>query len=152
MNRADEQATRGPVAGVWSLDVSACLMTWSAGARQIHDCSPDHSLIGLWEALAFIDRQDRPRVFASAMDCMRSGVPIELEVGLTTAAGRRKRVRLSGFRASVGVVPMLKGTIHELPLRKLDGSHDRANCAEVHAPSNVGASRRLEQHGKKSAS
>ena len=113
MNSVDEQAAGGSAAGVWSLDVSAWLMTWSDRARQIDDCSPDHSLIGVSEALAFIDPQDRPRVFASAMDCSRSGVPIELGVGLTTAAGRSKRVRLSGFRASAGAVPTLKGTIHD---------------------------------------
>jgi signal transduction histidine kinase len=125
LNPVDEQAAREPVAGAWSLDVNAWLVAWSARARQIHDFSPRYP-IGVWEALAFIDLQDRLRVFVSAMDCLRSGVPIGLEVGLTTAAGRRKRVRLSGFRASGDALPMLKGTIHELPHGKFDESRDGA--------------------------
>lgn len=122
LNSIDKQAAREPVAGVWSLHVTAWLMTWSPKARQIHDFSPA-SPIGVWEALAFIDPVDRTRVFASAMDCLQSGVPMRLEVGLTTAAGRSKRVRLSGFRASAGA--MLKGTIHEL-LVKSDESQNGA--------------------------
>nr|WP_242529002.1 ATP-binding protein [Ramlibacter ginsenosidimutans] len=89
---------------------------WSPQARRIHEFSADRA-VSIWEALDFIDLQDRPRVFDAALQCFRLGEPLDIVVGLTASTGRRKRVRLTAFLASQGPdgTPSLKGTIQELP-------------------------------------
>lgn len=117
MKLEEGPATGIGTAGLWSVDVASWRVNWSPEARRIHEFDSEHAL-SVWEALEFVDLADRPRVFAATLDCMQSGKAIDLTVGLTTAAGRSKRVRLTGFfvPASAGGGGALKGTIRELPL------------------------------------
>lgn len=103
-------------AGTWSVDVETWRVNWSPQARRIHAFTAERP-VSVWEALDFIDLHDRARVFAATLECFRCGTPMDLEVGLTTAAGQAKRVRLTGFVASTpgGGAHSLKGTIRELP-------------------------------------
>ena len=110
------QAEREFLAGAFSVDVEGWRVTWSPQARRIHEFSPDRA-VSIWEALDFIDLQDRPRVFDAALQCYRCGDPLDIVVGLTARTGRRKRVRLTAFLAApaAGGTASLKGTIQELP-------------------------------------
>lgn len=116
MNLEESKAEREFLAGAFSVDVEGWRVMWSPQARRIHEFSSDRA-VSIWEALDFIDLQDRPRVFDAALQCFRLGEPLDVVVGLTASTGRSKRVRLTAFLASPGAggTPSLKGTIQELP-------------------------------------
>ena len=116
MNLEESKAEREFLAGAFSVDVEGWRVMWSPQARRIHEFAPERA-VSIWEALDFIDLQDRPRLFGAALECFRHGEPLDLVVGLTASTGRSKRVRLTGFLAAPGAAgtPSLKGTIQELP-------------------------------------
>lgn len=116
MDVENPEPEREFLAGAFSVDVEGWRVMWSPQARRIHEFSPDRA-VSIWEALDFIDPQDRPRLFDAALQCFRQGEPLDLVVGLTASSGRSKRVRLTAFLASPGAAgtPSLKGTIQELP-------------------------------------
>ena len=99
-------------AGVWSVDTATWRVLWSDQARLIHE-APAGFVPTVWEALDFIDGADRPRLFSAVLACVQAQQPFELEAGLTTARGTRKRVRLSGFASAAagGVLPQVCGSI-----------------------------------------
>ncbi|MFI4928087.1 MAG: histidine kinase dimerization/phospho-acceptor domain-containing protein, partial [Burkholderiales bacterium] len=116
MNLENPKPARESPAGAFSVDVAGWRVMWSPEARRIHEFSPERA-VSVWEALDFVDLQDRPRLFDAALQSFRSGEPLDLIVGLTASTGRSKRVRITAFLAAPGAAgtPSLKGTIQELP-------------------------------------
>lgn len=104
------------IGGTWSVDISTWCVEWSKEASAIHE-SPRRFTPTVWEALDFIDLADRPQLFAFAAACVQGRAPFEMEVGLTTARGRNKRVRVSGFppAPATGHTRRMRGTISQLP-------------------------------------
>lgn len=132
MKAEDRSAGRVPAAGAFSVDVQAWRVSWSPGARRIHEFSPDHP-VSIWEALDFIDQPDRAGLFVAALRCFRSGEPFDMAAGLTTTTGRRKRVRVTGFLSApaFAAVPCLKGTIEELPASQPSGQEPDATAQRL---------------------
>jgi len=81
-------------AGAWSVDTRTWRVHWSAEARLIHEAPPSYTPT-VWEALEFIDLADRSTLFSHGLACFLHARAFDLEVGLTTVHGRRRRVRLT---------------------------------------------------------
>jgi signal transduction histidine kinase len=83
------------LAAPWSLDLRSWNFNWSAEARRIAAVGPSISPT-LWQALAFIDPQDLPRLLSQVNASVRRGKPFSMELGIFTAQGARRRVQLTG--------------------------------------------------------
>ncbi|NLP06561.1 PAS domain-containing protein [Candidatus Fermentibacteria bacterium] len=86
--------------GGWEWDVLMQRMTWTEGTYRIHDLDPESLPPGSPEhierSLACYDKEDRELVADAFRRCVETGEPYDLECRLTTAAGRRLRVRTLG--------------------------------------------------------
>lgn len=82
--------------GTWAVDFRTWRVRWSDQARRLHGVQRSHTPT-IWQALDFIEPADRPELFACALRCAQDNSPFEVEVGLCTAQGERKRVRITGF-------------------------------------------------------
>ena len=103
--------------GTWSVDLWTWHLNWSPHARALHEVTKTVTPTA-WEAIQFIDPQDRAELVSVFFGCVNEGAPFELEVGLTTAAGNRRRARITGFAAhdDEGRMTRVKGIIQEIAL------------------------------------
>ncbi len=105
----------GLVGGTWSVDLWLWQLTWSPETRAIHEVAPGITP-ALWEAMEFLDLQDRPRLIAAFFGCVNERAPFRHEAGLTTGTGGRKRVRITGFplEDGRGNLTAVRGLIEEV--------------------------------------
>ena len=86
--------------GGWEWDVATQTMTWTNGAYRIHDLDPASISSGSPEhiahSLACYDPEDRARVEEAFRRCVEEGQAYDLELGFTTTAGLRLRLRTMG--------------------------------------------------------
>lgn len=104
------------IGGTWSADTRTWRVRWSDRARRIHGAPPG-TVPTVWQALDFIEREDRACLFRHAFACARDGVPFEIEVGLRPLQGGRVRARIVGFPSGdiTGGLHSLHGTIAVVP-------------------------------------
>ena len=91
---ATQRLTR---AGGWEWHVLSRTMTWTEETYRIHGFDPRETAAGEVElvtrSLACYRAEDRPVVEAAFRRCVESGIPYDLELPFTTAAGRRIWIR-----------------------------------------------------------
>lgn len=85
--------------GSWAVDLSVLRLTWSAQASALFDVRKSYTPT-VWEALEFVDVEDRPQLVSAFLSCVNRSRSFELEFGLTSGKGLRKRARITGFPLS----------------------------------------------------
>ncbi|MDE2564875.1 MAG: PAS domain S-box protein, partial [Burkholderiales bacterium] len=109
----------GRVAGVggWQLDLDTGRLLWSAQTRRIHEVGDDF-VPTLENAVAFYAPEGRSQIETAVERGMQTGQPWDLELPLTTAAGRRLWVRAQGEVEFEGGRPIrLLGAFQDLTER-----------------------------------
>lgn len=101
-----------PALAPWSLDLQSWRLTWSDEVRAMHD-APALFEPTLWQALGFVDPEDLPELLGRATACIRTGEPLQTDLGIVTAGGVRKRVHLTvrPLPDANGRPRMLEGTL-----------------------------------------
>jgi signal transduction histidine kinase/CheY-like chemotaxis protein len=108
--------------GAWDYDFVAQRLRWSEETFAIHDLpvgeppSPE-------DALAYYDAASRPRVREAMRQAQQQGTTFDLPLGLVTATGQAKRVRLIGSAQREGVgagerVVRVAGLFHDITERE----------------------------------
>jgi signal transduction histidine kinase len=106
----------GLLGGMWSVDLWLWKLNWSPEARAIHE-APRGFTPTLWDAINHIDLEDRAPLTARFFECINTSRPFEVDTGLTTSRGNRRRVRIIGFAqpGPDGRVTKVSGVIQQLP-------------------------------------
>jgi PAS domain S-box-containing protein len=96
----------GRIAGVggWELDLQDGTMRWSDQTCRIHDVQPGHCAT-FGEAVGYYAPEDRIVIRQALERAIEHHTPFDLELPMTTARGRRIRVRLAGEVAFAGERP-----------------------------------------------
>jgi len=96
----------------WSLDLRSWHLTWSDEVRAMHD-APALFAPTLWQALDFVEPEDLPELLGRATASIRTGEPLQTELGIVTAGGVHKRVQLTArpLPDANGRPRMLEGTL-----------------------------------------
>ena len=108
--------------GAWDYDFVAQRLRWSEETFAIHDLpvgeppTPDG-------ALAYYDEASRPRVVEAMRQALQQGKAFDLPLGLVTARGQAKRVRLIGSAQRGGAgegdrVVRVAGLFHDITERE----------------------------------
>ncbi len=104
--------------GGWEFDVATGAGTWTDEVARIHDMSPGDPSC-LERGLSFYEGASRTRVEAAVKAAMELGEPYDLELELTTAAGRVKQVRTIGRPVREGGrVVRVRGSFQDITDRK----------------------------------
>jgi PAS domain S-box-containing protein len=113
--RLTEVTERSARLGGWEMDTDRRSLTWTRGMRALHEVPEGFSPSPL-EALAFIVPESREAVNAAFLDCARSGVVLDIEAEMMTAAGRRRRIRISGEaqRDAAGRIRSVAGAFQDI--------------------------------------
>jgi diguanylate cyclase (GGDEF)-like protein len=90
-----QHAERMASIGSWRLELATGHVHWSDQTYAIHGLEPGSEKL-LETALDFFPAQDRIRVKAALKDCAQQGKPWDMELDLTDARGRLRRVRTLG--------------------------------------------------------
>lgn len=117
----------------WSLDLRSSRLTWSDEVRGMHE-APRSFEPTLSQALGFIDPLDLPELLSRAATGIRTGEPFEIELGLVTATGLRKRVHLRAWSLpDANRRPrLLEGTLREIgEAADEDGGNSDARIAQL---------------------
>lgn len=88
-------AGRLSAVGAWSYSPGESGVVWSDVVCQIHDRPPGHTP-SLDEAIAYYNEADRAVIQSAVSACLADGTPWDLELEITTAAGRPRWVRSLG--------------------------------------------------------
>ncbi|MGF6491979.1 diguanylate cyclase (GGDEF)-like protein/PAS domain S-box-containing protein [Luteibacter sp. 621] len=112
----------GQVAGVggWKLDLDSGTLTWTAQTCRIHDLPPDHQPT-LDEAISYYAPGARAVLEAAVMRGIEHGEGWDIELPLTTAAGRPIWVRAQGtVEQRAGKASRLVGALQDITERRRD--------------------------------
>jgi PAS domain-containing protein len=113
-----EAARLGQV-GAWDIDARSGQLRWSDEAFAIHDLPPGAPPDSA-TALRYFDVTSRPRLNEAVQQAVQAGVPFDLTLGLVSATGRHKRVRVIG-NADLderGKVARVAGLLHDITDRE----------------------------------
>lgn len=87
--------------GGWELDLRSGQLTWTDETCRIHGVPPG-STPTLQQAMDFVDAAHRPHIVAAIDNALKEGTPWDLQLGLTTADGRKAWVRAVGEAETEG--------------------------------------------------
>ena len=109
-----DRAGRIAKVGGWAYDIATRTIQWSNQTCRIYDCPLGHQP-SLKEFLAFYDATSQAAMLKAFDQCQKSGELYELELPLTTAAGRRIWVRSHGEVECVNGKPVrLAGAVQDV--------------------------------------
>ncbi len=113
-----EAARLGHV-GAWDIDARSGQLRWSDEAFAIHDLPPG-APPDTATALRYFDVPSRPRLDEAVQQAVQAGVPFDLTLGLVSAVGRHKRVRVIGNPDidGQGKVVRVAGLLHDITDRE----------------------------------
>lgn len=106
--------------GAWELNVCSGKLSWTGITKELHEVDagfePD-----LESAILFYkEGESRDRIRRAAEECIRDGVPWDLELQITTAKGNDRWVRaMGGAEVKDGNCVRLFGTFQDIHDRKL---------------------------------
>jgi PAS domain S-box-containing protein len=99
--------------GGWEYDPVAESLTWTPGMCRLHGVDEAYEPT-LADALEFYHPADRDRLRRALEECRASGTPFDLEIRLTTAAGRERKVRTTGERVDEAGLTLLRGAVRDV--------------------------------------
>jgi putative nucleotidyltransferase with HDIG domain len=101
------------------VDLPENKVIWSEEVAIIHDMPPGYSP-HLGEEISFYTPEWREKIETAYGDCIRTGVPYDEEMEMTTARGRRIWVRTIGeaIRNGSGTIVRLQGALQDITDRK----------------------------------
>lgn len=104
--------------GAWALDLESGRLSATDEVARIHEADPA-SVDTLASALQFFREQDRLRIEAVIEGAVERGEPWDIEVQMSTRAGRQKWVRVLGTPVTEhGRVVRLRGTVQDVTERR----------------------------------
>lgn len=100
--------------GGWELDMRSGQLTWSDETCRIHGM-PTGSAPTLQQAMEFVDLPHRPHITAAIDQALKAGTPWDLQLGITTADGRKVWVRAVGeAETEAGSTVRLVGALQDI--------------------------------------
>jgi|1186.fasta_scaffold16847_1 signal transduction histidine kinase len=117
------------MAGSWFLDLHTWQLTCSDEIWLTDDLDRPYQPT-LWQMLGFVLAEDLPQLLRAAAETTRSGERFDMEISVITAAGRCKRVQVSGWLTSDGAKKphTLEGRLREVSVTETSG---REGCREA---------------------
>lgn len=119
--------------GAWAVDLESGRLSATDEVARIHEADPA-SVDTLASALQFFREQDRLRIEAVIEGAVERGEPWDIEVQMSTRAGRQKWVRVLGTPVTEhGRVVRLRGTVQDVTERRrmeLELSRHRTHLEE----------------------
>jgi hypothetical protein len=101
--------------GYWQLDLDAQSSSWSAMAREIFELPHDHEPNARELLDCCRDNDSRARLRAAQRDAVEHGRVFDLELPITTHAGRNRWVRVTGYADPTGGgARRLLGTVQDI--------------------------------------
>lgn len=105
--------------GGWEIDLQNNTLFWSKETCRIHDIDPPVPPT-LEEGLNLFPAEVRPIIETAVQKAIRDGTPYDLELPKYTVTGRPIWTRLQGSAVwENGTIIKLRGTIHDITVRKL---------------------------------
>jgi PAS domain S-box-containing protein len=104
--------------GGWSFDPSSRTLAWTDEVARVHDL-PAGTQVTADQALGYCAGPDRPLLVAAVRAALAGTQGFDLEMGLQTATGVQKRVRITGFPVlRDGAVVKVWGTLKDITERQ----------------------------------
>ena len=109
-----EEMGRVAKVGGWRIDAATGAGFWTEEAARIHDLDPSHPMsMNAW--FTYYTAESRPVIQAAVKDAVEHGIPYDLELQITSAAGVRKSVRVIGHPViEAGRVARVTGSIQDV--------------------------------------
>lgn len=105
--------------GSWEYDPATGASRWSAETFRVYGLPPSRDGLGVAEALSYYLEAHRPQVESSFIQCVRMGVPFDIEVQLRRADGRVIWVRSIGHaETEASRVVRVTGVLQDIDERK----------------------------------
>jgi len=103
------------VGGAWAVELWHLDLTWSAEVRALHEVRAGYTPT-IWEAIEFVEGQDRSLLLSLFIRCVNQDRPFELEYWFKTATGVRRRARITGFPSKdrYGRLKAIHGIVREV--------------------------------------
>jgi PAS domain S-box-containing protein len=120
--------------GAWSVKLPEVKITWSDEVCAIHEVMPGFDPT-LEEGINFYVPESRETIARAFRDCVREGVPLDVELEIITAKNRRVWVRVLGeaVRDSDGKIIRVQGATQDISDRKQAAEQIRLHGEQLQA-------------------
>ena len=104
--------------GGWEFDPVTLEGTWTEETARIHDLDPNEKT-NVAKGVSFYTGSSRTKIEAAVKQAIEQGTPYDLELEISTAAGRKKWVRaIAHAMVENGKVMRIRGTFQDISVRK----------------------------------